>query len=413
MEVSQLLKWPGKLTGIPRTMDEMARRFKDQDAIFLDWDPAAGVFFETELPDIKTVNQNSTEASQAQGVKQKIKNWENDSRVGKHAVGLARKSLHKARQMSSKSKPVNDNAYKPLAGDVVFIAWGEAIDNDYIDALVSLRNNGAKIVQLAHDMIPIVTPQFAGHTTDGLTRYATKVFPICSTIIANSKNTAKDVEAWLIKNNLPKPPIKVIRLGDDYDYVDPITPHEDSFKRSGLKGNDFILSVGTFESRKNHTLYYYVYKLAKEKGIELPKLVIVGRRGWKTENLHDFISEDPETKDQIVFLHEADDNELSWLYDNCLFTTYVSFYEGWGLPIAESIMRGVPCISSNTSSMTEVADGKAYAYINPASTDECLSAIQKLLDPSELAKARKSIADYEPYSWEKTFQATYIILKEV
>ena len=74
-------------------------------------------------------------------------------------------------------------------------------------------------------------------------------------------------------------------------------------------------------------------------------------------------------------MHNCSDEELAWMYKNCAFSIYPSFYEGWGLPIAESAFYGAPCLASSTSSMPEVA-GSAVDYFNPASTDSCM-----LLEP--------------------------------
>jgi glycosyltransferase involved in cell wall biosynthesis len=118
---------------------------------------------------------------------------------------------------------------------------------------------------------------------------------------------------------------------------------------------------------------------------------------------------DPEVKDSFLFLHDASDEELSWLYDHSLFSVYPSFYEGWGLPIAESIAHQVPCACSNTSSMPEVA-GDFVTYFSPASTDECLAAITHLLDNNTRKKAKTRLSDYQPSGWNQTFkQLTEII----
>jgi len=91
------------------------------------------------------------------------------------------------------------------------------------------------------------------------------------------------------------------------------------------------------------------------------------------------------------------------LYDHSLFTVYPSNYEGWGLPIAESVARGIPCIASNTSSMPEIA-GDIISYFSPNSTDECLQRVVELLDDDYRDKARHRLAQYKLTSWDDTFQ---------
>jgi glycosyltransferase involved in cell wall biosynthesis len=143
----------------------------------------------------------------------------------------------------------------------------------------------------------------------------------------------------------------------------------------------------------------------------LPKLVIVGRRGWLTDDIFTLMTTDPETKDDFICLQGAKDEELSWLYSNCLFTIYPSFYEGWGLPIAESIAHGTPVLASNTSSMPEIA-GDLIDYFSPTSSDECLQAIIQLMDPAKRTAAKKKLKQYEPTSWDQTFKSVTMYSKE-
>jgi glycosyltransferase involved in cell wall biosynthesis len=200
------------------------------------------------------------------------------------------------------------------------------------------------------------------------------------------------------------PPIEVFRLGDDFTIVQPVQPQGADFAALH-KHEEYLLVVGTIEARKNHTLLYYTYKLAHQRKIMLPKLVIVGRRGWLTDDIFTLMTTDPEVAEKFVFLQSANDEELAWLYKHCLFSVYPSFYEGWGLPIAESMAYGVPCLASNTSSMPEIA-GDLLTYFSPYSTDGCLEAIVSLLNPKKLVEAKKRVARYKPTTWDETFEKT-------
>jgi glycosyltransferase involved in cell wall biosynthesis len=205
--------------------------------------------------------------------------------------------------------------------------------------------------------------------------------------------------------------MEVFRLGDDFKVAKAIEPTDDVFKAAKLKHDPYMLVVCTIEARKNHALLYYVYKLARARGIDLPKIAIVGRRGWGTEEIYGFMANDPEVKDKIIFLHGKSDEELSWLYNHCLFTIFPSFYEGWGIPIAESIARGVPCLCSNTTSMVEIAEGYVE-HFSPASADECLAAIQNMLIPKNLEAARKRTKSYRQVSWDDSFEQVTAYLED-
>lgn len=260
-------------------------------------------------------------------------------------------------------------------------------------------------MQMVYDMLPIVTPQYSGHSTAMLKNYSTQVYPLCDLIFSISEHTKEDVAKWLQNNSLLVPNISVVRLGDDFT-------RKETRKPNVTLPKNYLLCVGTIEARKNHALLYYVYKLAKQRQIMLPKIVIVGRVGWLAEDIYKVITTDPDTKDDFIIMHGVDDNELSWLYENCLFTVYPSFYEGWGLPIAESIAHGKTVVASNTSSMPEIA-GDLITYFTPASSEECLASIQNLLVSKNRQRATDKLKAYRPYSWDQTYDIISTAIKEI
>jgi glycosyltransferase involved in cell wall biosynthesis len=370
IDISELAHWQGRLTGVPRVMDELSRRFKitDSEVRFVSWDGASGSYHEADL---------SGEKKLGAGTLKKV-----------------------ARKLLKKPVRATPSVIQPTSGDMLFVlADWHGSDPAFVDYLVSLKKSGVRLAQMAYDLLPIVTPQYSGHATESLTRYTKAVYPICDIIFAISQHTKKDIVAWLKRNKLTAPEIEVIRLGDDFKLAEPKRPAD--FRG---KTGEFLLCVGTIEARKNHSLLYYTYKLAAQQGIELPDLVIVGRRGWKSEDIYEIMTNDPITKQKFIIMEKASDEELSWLYRNCLCSVYPSFYEGWGLPIAESIAHGTPCICSNTSSMPEVG-GDLVSYFSPASTDECLRAITAMMKPNTLNQAKSRLEKYQPTSWDETFES--------
>lgn len=220
------------------------------------------------------------------------------------------------------------------------------------------------------------------------------------TLLAISESTKQDTLKFATQHGITPPKIDVIRLGDKVLEKGSVTRKPDlSFNK------EFILCVGTVEVRKNHSLLYYTYKLAASRGVELPQLIIVGGNGWYSGDVQYLITTDPEMKDTIKIMNGLSDQNLAWLYKNCLFTVYPSMYEGWGLPIAESLAFDKLCLSSHTSSMTEIA-GDMIDYFSPYSTDECLEKIRYYMDPDHRKTRELTIEkNYHPTSWVQTGDA--------
>ncbi len=416
VDITELISWQGRLTGVPRVMSELASRFAAAgNCSFVVWDSQRQTFQATNFPPndknstLQTARPGASiglPLSSVLGVARKLR--QQSVLIDKAMAGPARavRKLKKSQQPT-----LSDRVVVPQDGDTLFVmADWHGSDQAFVDYLVSMNKTGVKLAQIAYDLLPIVTPQYSGHATNSLTRYTKTIYPLCDIVFAISQHTKSDITTWLNQHKLRVPPIEVIRLGDDFRLAKPRQPELKYF--SSTPPPDFILCVGTIEARKNHALLYYAYKLAQQKNIALPTLVIVGRLGWKAENLYEIMTLDPAMKGQFIIMQRASDEELSWLYQHSLFSIYPSFYEGWGLPIAESIAHGIPCIASNTSSMPEIA-GDLIGYFSPFSTDECLAAITAMLKPGAIAAAKRKIEAYRPASWDKTYDQVRNIIGDV
>ncbi len=114
--------------------------------------------------------------------------------------------------------------------------------------------------------------------------------------------------------------------------------------------------------------------------MRIPRLVFAGQRGWANEEFFSLISRTAKLNGLISLIEGPSDEELAFLYKNCLFTVYPSYYEGWGLPIGESLWFGRPVIASKTSAMPEVG-GDAVDYVDPYDLEALEAAVIKMLDP--------------------------------
>ena len=208
-----------------------------------------------------------------------------------------------------------------------------------------------RIVQVCYDVIPYTHPQFVvpGYA-DILIEHFVNMAWGANFVLCISHSTQTEFVKFCKKENLPLPKTETFRMGV-------ISNQNKGSLAKSLKAN-YCLSVSTVEPRKNYQLLYQVWEmLLGENPDETPLLVIVGRKGWSSDDLIHLIQNNPRTVDKIVFKENVSDSELMELYDGALFTLFPSFVEGWGLPVTESLDAGKFCIASNTSSLPESSQG--------------------------------------------------------
>ncbi len=403
-DTTQLVHWPGALTGIPRVMDELARRFRadDRDVEFVSWVSAAKVIARIDLDQF-----HSTGGVHYRDPIKDAPGWS----VAAERVFDATASLEKLpragrrfRQLAERLSPARAGTVTPYqlaAGDVFLIGWGEWWDPNFIRFVVDAAHRGVKVVQVVHDLGPVTQPHLAGNSSSFID-YFTAVLPLAALMVSVSEHTRRDLVRWASELGLDDVPVTVIREGDMFTPIEPLRPIVDAIGGDEMVP-PFVLCVGTIEAKKNHGLLYYAYKQAARKEIHLPVMIVVGRRGWRTDDIYGLLTEDPEIADRFVFLHNASDAELAWLYENCRYTVFPSFFEGWGIPIAESVSRGTPCLCSSASSMPEIAPG-AVRHFHPDSPEELVTLMAELNDDDALALARREASTYVPTLWDETYQ---------
>ena len=305
-------------------------------------------------------------------------------------------------RLSFSSRPV---AVTMTRNDIVLSLGGEWMVPGSIEIFRRLRREqGFRTVQLIYDLIPIVRPQFFPESVGGdwsWEKYFHSVLEQADLVVAISRCVQGEIRRLLVDAEIGPRRVEVIRLGESIPKTaaSGYPPLGDMFDPS----EPFVLSVSTLEVRKNHYLLYHAWRsLAEQLGKAAPKLVLVGCKGWLTEDLLHQMRVDPLTRDSIVIIPHCDDAQLRWLYGNCLFTLYPSHFEGWGLPVAESLAYGKLCVCSNASSIMEIAPTLVEAH-DPVDLPTCLRLIHQALDPAyRAAKEQRIRAEFRRTSWDET-----------
>lgn len=119
-------------------------------------------------------------------------------------------------------------------------------------------------------------------------------------------------------------------------------------------------------------------------------------------------------KDKLIFLGYLEDSDVNLLYSNAFYFSFISLYEGFGLPLLEAMSAGVPILTSNTSSIPEVV-GECALKISPKDYIECQKAMHLLYTDEKLRNdlIKKGLIQQESFSWKKTYAKIVEKIKEV
>jgi glycosyltransferase involved in cell wall biosynthesis len=166
--------------------------------------------------------------------------------------------------------------------------------------------------------------------------------------------------------------------------------------------------VSTIERRKNHEVLYRAWVRLREAGITPPRLVCVGMRGWGVTDLMHDLQLDPRVQGDIILLDHVDDSELAWLYRHCAFTVFPSLYEGWGLPLVESLAWGKFCLASQAASLPE-AGGPWAEYLDPWDLPQWVERLgYYMANPDAVAAHETRIRrDFQAPRWADTAAAIH------
>ncbi len=208
-------------------------------------------------------------------------------------------------------------------------------------------------------------------------------------IFADSKSTAHDLKKYYDINEN--------RIVVNYPGVDKPMEMDINFIQE-IRSNfripeQFILTVGKLEPRKNLERLIKAYNLLQKKHKKLPALVIVGMHGWDT---------DIKKHDDIILPGYVNDEILTALYQSALCFAYPSIYEGFGYPVVEAMINKCPVLTSNTSSLKELAENQAALTFDPFSIEDIASKLEKMISNNKMRTTyiKKGIQQAQQYTWK-------------
>ncbi len=184
-------------------------------------------------------------------------------------------------------------------------------------------------------------------------------------------------------------------------------------KHYGIEG-DYILGVGSVQPRKNlvRLIEAYADLRRTRTHAKLPKLVLVGKRGWLYKESFQAVAAHG-LADDVLWTGYAPEVDLPALYTGAQCFVYPSYFEGFGLPPLEAMRCGAPVIAGNRTSLPEVV-GDAGLLVDPFNIDALAHAIAQVIDSDTLRAElrRKGLEQARKFSWQRTAQLTLKVYEQ-
>jgi glycosyltransferase involved in cell wall biosynthesis len=292
----------------------------------------------------------------------------------------------------SSSSPA-EAAPRLVAGDVLLASGATWNLPRHAEFLAQCAQDGVRVVQFVHDLIPLVAPEHVdGDLSRDFSQWLETAAKTASDFVANSHATRTDLLRFLTLAKLAPKPCAVLPLAHEFRARDAGPPNppihfiNDKYRSDDWRARrvfnaarlPYVLCVGTVETRKNVWMLAKVWIALAGELTDAPRLIFAGAKGWGADDLDDLMRATGNAGGMIRFVEGPSDAELAFLYANCLFSVFVSYYEGWGLPIGESLWFGKPVLASGAGAMPEVGHDMVD-YADPHSFEDIKDKALKLI----------------------------------
>lgn len=254
-------------------------------------------------------------------------------------------------------------------------------------------------VYFVHDLIPITHPQYCRPREE--VRHRRRMLTVLDTasgVIGNSQATVDELATFAQSQERAMPPSAVGWLG-----VDEMVPAE-----APSDPEPYFVALGTIEARKNHMLLLDMWsRLVEQDGSSsIPKLILIGQRGWECEDVFERLDNDRRLRDHVVELNDCSDAETVSYLAGARALLFPSLAEGFGLPLVEALAGGTPVVASNLDVFREIGQD-VPELIDPTDVDAWIDAVLAYTDPQDVRRQAQldRMASFKPYGWDDHFAA--------
>lgn len=278
---------------------------------------------------------------------------------------------------------------------------------DRADYAERVMRRGLKPVFFLHDLIPISHPEYC--RTGEAERHHRRLETMLSVgkgLVVNSAATRDELMAYAAGRGVAVPPCAVASLAP--------AKLPEPYRGRPLEKPYFVV-LGTIEPRKNHSLLLHIWRqLVAELGKAAPQLVVIGQRGWECEQVVDLLDRCAALRGHVTELPRCDDRELATWLAHAQALLFPSFIEGFGMPLVEALMLGVPVIASDLPVFREIA-GDVPHYLDPLDGPGWHKAIMEFVRPDSTVRQTQiqRMANYAAPTWDQHFAVVEDLLREI
>lgn len=292
-------------------------------------------------------------------------------------------------------------------GIVLHVTHSDLDDSAYVS---SWRRHHLKPVVMVHDLIPITHPELCrkGEAARHVRRMR-HTLQGAAAVICNSADTQHELSRFAKTQGLRMPHSLVAPLGTRS------LPTLTSDNAAQHASRPVFLMLGTIEPRKNHEMLLRLWpRLVEATGGNAPQLVIVGRRGWRTETVASLLDGDTRLRGHVLERGGCTDAELAYWMSQARALLLPSWTEGFGMPLTEALQQGLPVIASDLPVFREVA-GEVPDWAPPADEATWTRLIMAYARPDSAERAAQlhRLRAFTPPTWEAHFDAIDHLIEEV
>jgi len=267
------------------------------------------------------------------------------------------------------------------------------------DFVLPPHHKKTKTLLTVHDLSFVKVPETA---SPRLKSYLDVVVPRsvkrAGHILADSHATKDDlIEIY----GTPAEMISVLHSGVDPKFKPDQSGLPTLYTKYRIPNRPYIFTVGTVQPRKNYGRLIRALSVLRQRGIDAD-LVIAGGKGWLEGPMYQTLDETG-MGDHVHLIGFVDDDDLPTLYSGAACVAFPSLYEGFGFPVLEGMACGVPVMTSNVSSLPEVA-GDAAMMIDPYNLDAMIETLQSLLTDESRRKVliERGYRQAKQFTWERS-----------